>query len=204
EIDEGSRLTINTELVTLHVRVIDRNNHPINRLTKDEFKVYEDGAPQSIFSFTEEEVPVIYGLAVDTSGSLRSQLTQVIDAGKAIVNSNKKGDETFLERFISSDKIETIQDFTASKDALLDGLDSLYIEGGQTAVIDGVYLAAEHVSEYRHGNDDDRRRRALIVITDGQDVQSYYPETQLMQRLREEDVQIFIIGFVNDLDTEKS
>src|SRR5207248_9198577 len=45
EIDEGSRLTINTELVTLHVRVIDRNNHPINRLSKDEFKVYEDGAP---------------------------------------------------------------------------------------------------------------------------------------------------------------
>ena len=170
----------------------------------NDFKVFEDGVPQPVFSFTQEEVPIAYGLAVDTSGSLRPQFNQVLDAAKTIINSNKKGDETFLERFISSDKIETIQDFTASKDALLDGLDSLYIEGGQTAVIDGVYLAAEHVSEYRHGNDDDRRRRALIVITDGQDVQSYYPETQLMQRLREEDVQIFIIGFVNDLDTEKS
>jgi len=203
EISEGERLTINTELVTLNVRVIDRNNRPINNIGKDEFRVFEDGVPQSIFSFTEEEVPVIYGLAVDTSGSLRPAFEQVINAAKAIINSNKKGDETFLERFISSDKIETIQDFTSSKDALMDGLDTLYIEGGQTAVIDGVYLAAEHVAEYKKGSNDDRRRRALIVVTDGEDRASYYPEADLFRRLREEDVQIYVIGFVNELDAEK-
>jgi Ca-activated chloride channel family protein len=203
EISEGDILKFNAELVTLHVRVIDRNNRPINNIGKDEFRVFEDGVAQPIFSFTEEEVPVIYGLAVDTSGSLRPQFNQVIDAAKSIINSNRKGDETFLERFISSDKIETVQDFTPSKDALMDGLDTLYIEGGQTAVIDGVYLAAEHVAEYKKGGDDDRRRRALIVVTDGEDRASYYPETQLFQRLREEDVQIFVIGFVNELDADK-
>ena len=203
EITEGERLTIDTELVTLHVRVIDRNNHPINNIRKDDFKVLEDNVPQPIFSFTEEEVPVIYGLAVDTSGSLRPQFEQVINASKTIINSNKKGDETFLERFISSDKIETIQDFTANKDSLMDGLDTLYIEGGQTAVIDGVYLAAEHVADYKKGPEDDRRRRALIVVTDGEDRASYYPEAQLFQRLREEDVQIYVIGFVNELDADK-
>jgi Ca-activated chloride channel family protein len=134
---------------------------------------------------------------------LRPQFNQVVDAAKTIVNSNKKGDETFLERFISSEKIETIQDFTANKDMLFDGIDNLYVEGGQTAVIDGVYLAAEHVAEYKKGGDDDRRRRALIVITDGQDVHSYYTDGQLFQRLREEDVQIFVIGFVNELDADK-
>ena len=179
------------------------NNHPINSLRKDEFKILENGEAQPIFSFTREEVPVIYGLAVDTSGSLRPAFEQVLNAAKAIINSNKRGDETFLERFISSDKIETVQDFTANKDALLDGLDSLYIEGGQTAVIDGVYLAAEHVAEYKKGGDDDRRRRALIVVTDGEDRASYYPETELFKRLREEDVQIYVIGFVNELDVEK-
>ena len=203
EISEGERLTINTELVTLNVRVIDRNNRPINSVGKDEFRVYENGVLQPIFSFTQEQVPVIYGLAVDTSGSLRPAFNQVIDAAKAIINSNKKGDETFLERFISSDKIETIQDFTANKDMLMDGLDTLYIEGGQTAVIDGVYLAAEHVAEYKKGGDDDRRRRALIVVTDGEDRASYYNESQLFQRLREEDVQIYVIGFVNELDAER-
>lgn len=203
EITENERLTIDTDLVTLHVRVIDRNNHPINRLAKDEFRVLEDGVPQPIFSFTEEEVPVIYGLAVDTSGSLRPQFESVISAAKTIINSNKKGDETFLERFISSDKIETIQDFTDKKDFLMDGLDQLYIEGGQTAVIDGVYLAAGHVADYKNTTNDDRRRRALIVVTDGEDRQSYYNEAQLFAQLREEDVQIYVIGFVSELDSDR-
>jgi len=203
EIDAESRLTINTDLVTLHVRVIDRNNRPINNISKADFKVLEDGVPQPIFSFTEEEVPVIYGLAVDTSGSLRPQFDSVISAAKTIINSNKKGDETFLERFISSDKIETIQDFTDKKDFLMDGLDQLYIEGGQTAVIDGVYLAAGHVADYKNTTNDDRRRRALIVVTDGEDRQSYYNEQQLFAQLREEDVQIYVIGFVNELDSDR-
>jgi len=203
EITENERLTINTDLVTLHVRVIDRNNRPINNISKADFHVLEDGVPQTVFSFTEEEVPVIYGLAVDTSGSLRPQFEQVINAAKTIINSNKKGDETFLERFISSDKIETIQDFTDKKDFLMDGLDQLYIEGGQTAVIDGVYLAAGHVADYKNTTNDDRRRRALIVVTDGEDRQSYYTEQQLFAQLREEDVQIYVIGFVSELDSDR-
>ncbi len=184
------------------MRVIDRNNRPIDNVPKSEFHVFEDGVPQPIESFTREDVPISYGLAVDTSGSLRSQLQSVIDAGKIIVNSNKPGDETFLVRFISSDKIETVQDFTANKELLTDGLDSLYVEGGQTAITDAVYLSAEHVSEYKKGDDSDRRRRALILITDGEDRSSFYPQAQLFSRLREEDVQIFVIGFVNELDKE--
>ena len=201
-LDPESILRINTDLVQLHVRVIDRNNKPINDVPQVAFHVFEDGVPQPIENFTREEVPISYGLAVDTSGSLRSQLQSVIDAGKTIINSNKQGDETFLVRFISSDKIETVQDFTASKEALLDGLDSFYVEGGQTAVIDAVYLSAEHVSEYRRGDSDDRRRRALIVITDGEDRNSFYKQEQLFARLREEDVQIFVIGFINELDKD--
>src|SRR6185436_5558587 len=149
EIDPESTVRINTDLVQLHVRVIDRNNRPINNVAQNEFHVFEDGVSQHIEAFTREEVPISYGLAVATSGSLRSQLQSVIDAGKTIINSNKKGDQTFLVRFISSDKIETVQDFTDNKDLLMDGLDSFYIEGGQTAIIDAVYLSAEHVSEYR-------------------------------------------------------
>src|SRR2546428_10509869 len=203
EIDENSTLKIDTELVTLNVRVIDRNNHPIGNLHQGDFKVLEDGFPQPVFFFTQQEVPVIYGMSIDTSGSTRPIFTQILDAAKTILNSNKRGDETFIERFISSDKIETIQDFTSIKDMLLDGLDSLYIEDVQTAVIDGVYLAAEHVAEYKKGTGDDRRRRALIVVTDGEDRASFYPESDLFKHLREEDVQIYVIGFVSELDADK-
>jgi Ca-activated chloride channel family protein len=199
-LDPESIVRVNTDLVQLHVRVIDRNNKPINDVPQTAFHVFEDGVPQPIEDFSREEVPISYGLAVDTSGSLRSQLQSVIDAGKTIINSNKQGDETFLVRFISSDKIETVQDFTSNKEALMDGLDGFYVEGGQTAVIDAVYLSAEHVSEYKNG--DDRRRRALIVITDGEDRNSFYKQEQLFARLREEDVQIFVIGFVNELDKD--
>jgi Ca-activated chloride channel family protein len=199
-LDPDSIVRVNTDLVQLHVRVIDRNNKPINDVPETAFHVFEDGVPQPIENFSREEVPISYGLAVDTSGSLRSQLQSVIDAGKTIINSNKQGDETFLVRFISSDKIETVQDFTSNKEALMDGLDSFYVEGGQTAVIDAVYLSAEHVSEYKNG--DDRRRRALIVITDGEDRNSFYKQEQLFARLREEDVQIFVIGFINELDKD--
>jgi Ca-activated chloride channel family protein len=85
---------------------------------------------------------------------------------------------------------------------LEDALDDLFVEGGQTAIIDAVYLSAEHVSEYKKGDEGDRRRRALIVITDGEDRSSFYRQEQLFARLREEDVQIFVIGFVNELDKD--
>jgi Ca-activated chloride channel family protein len=96
-----------------------------------------------------------------------------------------------------------MQDFTDDKERLFDGLDSMYIEGGQTAIVDAVYLAAERVATYKKGNDlNDRRRRALVVVTDGEDRSSYYRLDQLFAKLREEDVQIFVIGFVNELDKE--
>ena len=200
--EEGDILRINADLVQLHVRVIDRNNRPINNVAQNEFQVFEDGVKQPIEYFTREEVPISYGLAVDTSGSLRTQLATVLEAGKTIINANRPGDETFLVRFVGRDNTETVQDFTASKEALGDALDNMYTEGGQSAVVDAVYLSAEHVAEYKKGNESDRRRRALIVITDGEDRNSYYNQEQLFARLREEDVQIFVIGFVNELDKE--
>ncbi|HEX8174458.1 MAG TPA: VWA domain-containing protein [Pyrinomonadaceae bacterium] len=202
EIDEGGTLKIDTNLVNLQVRVIDRFNSPINNVRQEDFKVYEDGVLQPIFQVAREEVPISYGLAVDNSGSMRSQIDKVIEAAKEIVNSNKPGDETFLVRFIDSDKIETLQDFTSSKQALMDALDSMFIEGGQTAIVDAVYLSSEHVSRYKKTDFDDRRRRALILVTDGEERNSYYKKEQLFAKLREEDVQIFVIGFVNDLERE--
>jgi Ca-activated chloride channel family protein len=202
EINENESVKIDTDLVNLNVRVIDRNNRPIGDVRQNEFQVFENGVPQQVAYFSKEEVPISYGLAIDTSGSLRPQLAQVLEAGKAIINSNKPGDETFLVRFISSDKIEQVLDFSSNTEELLDSLDTFFVEGGQTAVIDAVYVTAEHVAEYKKGNDSDRRRRALIVVTDGEDRGSQYKQEELFERLREEDVQIYVIGFTNELDKE--
>jgi len=195
-------IKIDTVNVLLNVRVIDRNNRPINNLSQNEFQVYEDNVLQRIESFSKAEVPTNYSLVIDNSGSLRMQLEKVIEAGKIIVNTNRPDDETSIVRFVSSDKIEIVQDFTASKPDVMDALDNLYTEGGQTAIIDAVYLAAEKVTEYEKSRSDDRKRRALILVSDGEDRNSYYKEQQLFELLRESDVQIFTIGFVSELSKE--
>src|SRR5919205_1132766 len=206
EVDEDAVVRIDTSLVNLHVRVVDRNNRPINDVTNADFKVFENGAPQTIVSVDREEVPITYGLVVDNSGSLRNQIGQVIEAAKTIVESNKPGDEAFVVRFISSDEIKILQDFTADKQAIGDALDEMFVEGGQTAVIDAVYLSAEHAAERRVKSNDpaeEKRRRALILVTDGEDRNSFYKTEQLFESLKEEDVQIYVIGFVNELEKER-
>jgi Ca-activated chloride channel homolog len=206
EVEGEEPIRIDANLVTLHVRVVDRNNHPINDVANSDFKVFENGAPQDVQFVTREEVPITYGLVVDNSGSLRNQIGQVVEAAKTIVESNKAGDETFVVRFISSDEIKIMQDFTADKQAIGDALDDMFIEGGQTAVIDAAYLAAEHASERRKKTGDpveDKRRRALIIVTDGEDRNSFYKQEQLFESLKESDVQIYVIGFVNELEKER-
>jgi len=204
EVDPDEVVRVETNLVNLHVRVIDRNNKPINDVRDDDFRVFENGVPQQIQFVTREEVPITYGLVVDNSGSIRSQINQIIEAAKTIVNSNKPGDETFVVRFIGRDQIEMKQDFTADKQSLDDALDDMFVEGGQTAVVDAVYLSAEHAAERRKNDPvEDKRRRALILVTDGEDRESFYKQEQLFESLKEEDVQIFVIGFVNELDKER-
>ena len=195
---------VETELVNLNVRVVDRNNRPINNLQESEFKIFEDNVPQKIEFFSKSEVPTNYSLVIDNSGSLRSQIDEVIEASKILVAANKPEDETSIIRFVSSDKIEVLQDFTSNKTDLNDALDNLYIEGGQTAIIDAVYLAASKVTGHEKVDDRvDRKRRALILVSDGEDVSSYYSQQQLFDLLRETDVQIYVVGFVKDLSTDK-
>lgn len=204
EIDDPNEvIKVDTELVNLNVRVVDRNNRPINGLQQSEFTIFEDNAQQKIEFFSKSEVPTNYALVIDNSGSLRQQLEKVIEAGKIIVNTNRPDDETSIIRFVSRDKISIEQAFTPNKTDLNDALENLFVEGGQTAIIDAVYLAAEQVDKYekvRGGND--RKRRALVLVSDGEDRDSFYNEAQLFELLRETDVQIYVIGFVSDLSKE--
>jgi len=189
-------------MVVLHVRVTDPADNAVRDVPRDAFQVSEDGVPQKIELFMNEEIPLIYGLAIDCSGSLRSQFEAVVQATKNIVQANTASDETFLVRFISSNKIETLQEFTTDKRVLQNGLDSLYIEGGQTAVIDAVYLSADHLAK-RKTAADQLRRKVLILVTDGDDRNSYYKKEQLFKLLAATDTQIFTIAFTKELKSGK-
>ncbi len=201
--DPDEIIKIDTELVNLNVRVVDRNNRPVNNLQESDFKIFEDGKLQAIDFFSKSEVPTNYGIVVDNSGSLRSQLDKVIEAGKVLVDTNRPLDETLIIRFVDSRKIEILQEFTSNKTDLNDALENMYIEGGQTAIIDAVYLAVENIDEHQSSSrNEDRKRRALILVTDGEDRSSFYNEKQLFDLLRESEVQIYVVGFVDELSKE--
>ena len=196
-------IRVEAELVNLNVRVVDRNNRTINDVPEKDFKIFEDGVPQTIDFFSRSEVPTNYALVLDNSGSMRAQLDKVIEAGKILIDKNKPEDETEIVRFIGRDKITIEQPFTTNKADLQDSLDNLFIEGGQTAIIDAVYLAVENVDKYQESKKmEDRRRRAIVLVTDGEDRDSYYNEKQLTDLLRESEVQIYVVGFLGDLSKE--
>ena len=201
--EDDEPIKVETNLVNLNVRVVDRNGRPVNDLKQSDFNVFEEGSPQRIEFFSRSEVPTNYTLVVDNSGSLRQQLDKVIEAGKILIATNKPADETSIIRFVGNDKITVEEDFTSKKQDLNDALDNMFIEGGQTAVRDAVYLAAQRITDYEKSNKiEDRVRRALVLVTDGEDRNSFYTEPQLFELLRETDVQIYVIGFVDDLDND--
>jgi Ca-activated chloride channel family protein len=188
--------------VLLHVRVTDAANNPVRDVPQQSFQVTEDGVPQKIELFMNEEVPLTYGLLIDCSGSMRSQIQQVVEAGMRIVNTNKPEDETFLVRFVSSDIIETMQELTSDKELLRKGLEALYVEGGQTAVFDAVYLSAEYLAK-KKPETNVVRRRALILVTDGEDRNSYYKKDFLLRYLVSTNTQVFTLALTKDLPSKK-
>ncbi|MDQ4121403.1 MAG: VWA domain-containing protein [Acidobacteriota bacterium] len=202
-IEDNEVLRIETAEVNLTVRVLDDKNRPVNNLSQSDFKVYEDGVLQPITSISTAEVPIVNALVIDNSRSLRSQLSKVIEAGKILVGANRPDDQSAVVRFVSTDKIEMMQDFTPNKAALGNALDNLFIEGGQTAIVDAVYQTAKNVEQYQNtGKNEDVKIRTLILVTDGDDRGSRMKEQQLIELLRQLNVQIYAVGFVNALSRE--
>lgn len=191
-----------TQTVLLHVRVTDPADKAVLDVPQSSFQVTEDGVPQKITVFMNKEIPLSYGLLIDASGSMRSQITQVINAAARIVLSNRPADETFVVRFVSSDKIYVEVEPTSDKAALFKALEGFYVEGGSSAVVDAVYLGAEKLAEQKDAAE--LRRRVLILVTDGEDRASFYKQEKLFQLLSANNIQIFTIGLTKDLKASRS
>ena len=199
-VEDNEVLRVDTEEVILNVRVVDSKNRPVTDLKEVQFQIYEDNILQPITSFITTEVPLINALVIDNSRSLRTQLSKVIEAGKIITASNHGKDQSCIIRFVSADKINLVQDFTSRQPLLNDALDNLFVEGGQTAIIDAIFQGAGKVHQYQNTQTKiDVKLRFLIVISDGDDLASTHTEEELFQMLRETNLQIYAIGFVDNL-----
>lgn len=187
-------------LKELHVIITDNKAHSLDDIKQNEIQVIEDGVPQTIESFSMVERPVVYGLVIDTSGSLRSQFRTIIDTAKKIIEANRPNDEAFIVRFVSTDRILLAQEKTSDKLQLRNALDTFYVEAGQTAVIDAVYISAQKLLKTEPSDQTLKPRKALILITDGEDRSSVHKEEQLLSLLQNSEFKIFAIGLTEELD----
>jgi uncharacterized protein with von Willebrand factor type A (vWA) domain len=143
---------------------------------------------------TAEPKSVSYGLLIDHSGSAKDSLTRAVATAKKVISANAPNDETFIVRFISSDKIETLQEFTRDKNKLLNSLSDPWVEGGQTAIIDAVYLAAQHLTDK---SSNPNAHHALVIITDGDEGMSFYKKETLVKLLHEKRIPVLVLAYVN-------
>ena len=189
------RVKLTADLVMLDVTVTDAVvNKQVLDLKQDQFQIFEDKLPQRIEVFSKDQIPVSVVFAIDTSGSMKVKLDTVIKASINLAKEARPGDETAVMEF--KEEAELLSEFTEDTREITDTLLELTARG-RTALLDAVYLAAD----YAH-SEAKNRRRAVVLVTDGMDKNSYYKFEQVVDRLRETDVQIYLIGFTKDLPND--
>ena len=177
------RATVN--LVPITATVFDSQGRNVGGLRKEDFQVYEDNTPQTISVFAAEEKPLSLGIVFDTSGSMIDKIDDVQDAVKHFVNLINPEDDIFLLRFASDLKL--VVDSTADRKKIARAVDRLQPRGA-TRLYDAMAEALEKLSQGK------RTKRALILLTDGNDTASDLRLKDLLTVVRKSEVLIYGLG----------
>jgi Ca-activated chloride channel homolog len=184
------------EEVVLHATVIDDKKHIVTSLDKGDFSVYEDGHPQIISSFRNEDIPVAMGIVVDNSGSMREKRQKVNAAALNLVRASNPNDEVFVVNF--NDEYYLDQDFTSNINKLKAGLEKIEARGG-TALYDAVVASADHLKK-----DAKLEKKVILVVTDGEDNESAESLEQAVRRLQAENgPTVYSIGILESEEHPK-
>ena len=177
--------------VTLHATVVDDHNRLITNLTKNDFTVFEDGKPQRITSFRNEDIPVAMGIVIDNSGSMREKRPAVNAAAINLVQSSNPQDLVFVVNFNEDYFLD--QDYTAKIPKLKDALERIESRGG-TALYDAVVASSDHLKKSGA-----LEKKVLLVVTDGEDNASRESLEQALRRLEEKNgPTVYTIGLLQE------
>jgi Ca-activated chloride channel homolog len=185
---------VNVETVFVKVSVTDPLNRYVTGLEQEHFKVYEDNVEQTISHFNQEAAPISVGIIFDVSASMKED-NNIRKAKNAIVRflqSGNPADEYFLVTF--NNRTNLAQAFTDQSSSLQNEA-AFQKAGGTTALYDAVYMGLDQIKK------GSREKKALIVISDGEDNSSRYSPAEIREFAKEMDVQVYAIGQVGPLGT---
>ena len=187
---------VNTDLITFTVTVTDTYGRYVSGLGKNAFTVLDEKKPQEITFFSDDDAPVSVGVIFDVSGSMSGdKVKRARDALSKFVQTSHNSDEYFLIAFNS--RAQLLLDKTRDGNSVLDKLTFVQTRNN-TALYDACYLGVEKVQRGAHP------KRALLLISDGQDNNSRYTFNELRRLLKESDVVLYGIGILSGSDAGSS
>ncbi len=190
--DPNETIEIPIDLVTLTVTVTDYFGRYVTGLTKDRFTIFDDGKEQEITFFSDTDAPVSIGILFDVSGSMSTEkINKARNALEKFINTSHPNDEYFLIAFNS--RAQLLMDRTRDGDAVLRKL-TLVQPKDNTALYDAVYLGTERVTRGSH------QKKAILIISDGQDNSSRYSFKEVRRLMKESDVVIYSVGILDSRD----
>jgi len=189
--DSGFRFRSGVDLINVSVTVTDSSGRFVPGLTQDDFVVYEDDVRQAITHFSSARVPVSLGLVLDTSGSMAGEKFERAQAAldRFLYDLLGPEDEVFLYQFNNAPALE--QGWTTDRGRLSRALRRIVPRGG-TAMYDAVARAIGLAERGRH------RKKALVVISDGNDTSSETTIGDLREQIRRSELLVYAIGIDAD------
>lgn len=180
--------------VILWASVTDRKEQFVTGLSRDDFRVTEDGKEQTIQDFTAEDRPITMAILLDTSGSMKERMKSVHEAAGSFVDTLRPEDRALVIAF--DDKVFLLQDATADHDALKEAITSTEALGA-TAIYDALHAAFRKLRPIQG-------RKAIVLLSDGDDTSSQFGFSRILEEAKAQNVLIYGIGLgVSFLDTSR-
>lgn len=191
----GGEFTFHNDvrLVLLDVAVRNHSGQFVPGLSRGNFQVLEDGRPQVISVFDDQDAPVTMGLLVDESASMTIRRRQVLAAATDLIEQSNRSDEVFVLNF--NDTVEPGLPENMRFSGNLSDLGAALYRGypaGKTALYDAI---ADGLQTLEYGK---RARRTLVLITDGGDTASHHKRADAINLLERSNATVFTVGLFDE------
>lgn len=196
---QNGMYTLHTDVdeVLLNCSVIDETGHTVDDLNPGDFRVWEDGVPQTVNSVLHQDTPVSIGILVDNSGSMRDKRAAITLAALKLLQASNPKDAAFVVNF--SERAYLDQGFTSDLVSLHRGL-ARSDSQGTTAMYDAIAASADEL--VKHAKE---RKQALLIITDGADNASRLTLTQAVRRVQNlGGPVVYTIGLLFDVEPSEA